>query len=146
MPLDTLFSLSGAAAMGGWLALAFAPSRWPLARLLALAVAATLALLYTALIAVFWTQGEGGFSSLGNLDALFEQRGHLLAGWVHYLAFDLLVGVWEREEAARVAMRRRTLLPCLCLTFLFGPIGWLAFLAARHFTLATRASAMPQAA
>jgi len=26
---------------------------------------------------------------------LFENRWLLLAGWVHYLAFDLFIGAWE---------------------------------------------------
>jgi len=60
---------------------------------------------------------------------------------VHYLAFDLLVGTWEREEAARLGMSRWALLPCLFLTFLFGPIGWLAFLGVRHFSMSTRVAA-----
>jgi len=146
MSFDALFSVSGTAAMAGWLALAFTPLRWRLTRPLALSVAAALALLYTALIAVFWTQGSGDFSSLDNVAALFEHRGLLLAGWVHYLAFDLLIGAWEREEAVRVGMPRLVLLPCLFLTFMFGPVGWLAFLAARHFTLATHPAATAGAA
>lgn len=141
MPLDALFSLAGTAAVAGWLALGLTPSRWHLGRLVAVSVATALALLYTALIAVFWTRGGGDFASLDGVSELFGQRGLLLAGWVHYLAFDLLVGTWEREEAARVGMHRPALLACLFFTFLFGPFGWLAFLAARHFAIATRAAA-----
>ncbi len=138
MSLDSLFSLAGTAAMAGWLTLALAPRSWRLAQAVALAVAGALAVLYTALIAVFWTQGKGDYGSLEGVAALFEHPGLLLAGWVHYLAFDLLVGTWEREEAVRTGMSRWALLPCLFLTFMFGPLGWLAFLAARHFVRRTR--------
>jgi len=146
MSLDALFSLAGTAAMLGWLALALTPSRWRITRVVALGVAALLAVLYTALVAVFWTQGSGGFGSLDEVSSLFGHRGLLLAGWVHYLAFDLLVGAWEREEAARVGMPRWLLVPCLFLTFMFGPAGWLAFLAARHFSTASRARVAAPAA
>ena len=141
MSLDTLFSLAGTAAMAGWLVLALTPLRWRLTRTMALCVAAALAAVYTALIAVYWTQGSGDFGSLAGVASLFQHPGLLLAGWVHYLAFDLLVGTWEREEAARLGMSRWLLLPCLLLTFLFGPIGWLAFLGVRHFSASTRIAA-----
>ena len=36
---------------------------------------------------------QGDFSSLAGVGALFRQPAALLAGWLHYLAFDLLVGV-----------------------------------------------------
>jgi hypothetical protein len=75
---------------------------------------------------------------------LFDSRGMLLAGWVHYLAFDLLVGLWEREEAARLGLSRSALIPSLVLTFLFGPLGWLLFMALRWFHL--QRSALPVAA
>ena len=54
-----------------------------------------------------------------------------LAGWVHYLAFDLLVGAWEARTARREALPHPVLLPCLALTFLFGPLGLLLFLSVR---------------
>ena len=60
----------------------------------------------------------------------------LLAGWVHYLAFDLLVGTWEREEAAAIGLSRWLLLPCLGLTLMFGPVGWLLFMAMRFVRIA----------
>jgi len=138
MSPDTLFSIAGTSATLGWLALALTPLRWALTRTVALCVGAGLAVVYAALIAVYWTQGSGDFNSLAGVASLFQHPGLLLAGWVHYLAFDLLVGIWEREEAARVGMSRWALLPCLALTFLFGPIGWLAFLGVRHFFTSTR--------
>jgi hypothetical protein len=133
--LETLFSVAGAAAAVGWLTLAFAPSHWQKGvRLTSLAVAGALAMLYAGLIGAFWISADGGFRSLEDVARLFGTPGLLLAGWVHYLAFDLLVGLWEREEAARVGVPRWALVPCLLLTFLLGPLGWLSFLAVRAFT------------
>lgn len=121
--------------MLGWLALAALPLRLALPRRLAVTLGVGIAMLYAALIGVFVTQGQGGFGSLAEVSQLFEHRGLLLAGWVHYLAFDLLVGAWEREEARRIGMPHGLLLPCLALTFLFGPAGWLLFMGLRGFHL-----------
>lgn len=143
MPLDSIFSAAGGAAAVGWLVLALSPldARWP--RQVAVAIAAAIAMTYAALVGVHWAGSDGGFGSLDAVARLFENRGLLLAGWVHYLAFDLLVGSWQRDEAARIGLPRLVLLPCLVLTFLFGPLGWLLFLGCRQLRLrsAPRASA-----
>jgi hypothetical protein len=59
---------------------------------------------------------------------LFDHPGVALAGWVHYLAFDLLVGLWIARSARDRGIPHLLALPCLALTFLFGPAGFLAFL------------------
>lgn len=135
MSLDLLFAVAGSAALIGWVALAALPLHSAAPRRAAVAIALAIAALYAALIGVYWTQGQGGFGSLTEVARLFEQRGLLLAGWVHYLVFDLLLGAWERDEAQRVGLARRLLVPCLLLTFLFGPLGWLAFMGLREFRL-----------
>lgn len=133
MSLEAVFSVASTLAMVGWLLLALVPYRftWPVRASRLVAVA--LAFGYVALIAVFFTRGEGGFGSLAEVAALFQEPGLLLAGWVHYLAFDLLVGSWEREEAIRVGLGPLTLVPSLFLTLMFGPAGWLVFLGLRRF-------------
>jgi hypothetical protein len=62
---------------------------------------------------------------------LFENRWALLAGWTHYLAFDLFVGTWEVRDARASGIPHLLVLPCLGLTFLFGPAGWLLYMALR---------------
>ena len=59
--------------------------------------------------------------------ALFTMPEIALAGWIHYLAFDLFVGAWEVRTARREGIAFLLVLPCLALTFLFGPAGFLAF-------------------
>ena len=51
----------------------------------------------------------------------------LLAGWVHYLCFDLLVGCWEVRDARDRGVPYMLVIPCLVLTFMFGPAGWLLY-------------------
>ena len=130
-----LFPIPNSAAALCWAVLMLSPqaSAWP--RRIAIGMALLLAMTYAALIGAFVSQGQGSFQSLAGVAKLFEHPGLLLAGWVHYLAFDLLVGVWERDEAARIGLSRWWLLPCQFLTFMFGPIGWLAFMALRQVRL-----------
>ena len=127
MNAETLFSLSNLVAVAGWLVLLAAP-RSP--KGLALAgtwIPLTLASLYLVLIALHWGDASGSFSSLSGVAELFSNRWLLLAGWTHYLAFDLFVGTWETRDAIARGVSRWLLAPCLVLTFLFGPIGWLAY-------------------
>ena len=58
---------------------------------------------------------------------LFSNPWALLAGWIHYLAFDLLIGTWETRDAREHGVPHLLLVPCLVLTFLFGPAGWLLY-------------------
>ena len=141
MELTTLFSAASMLAFAGWLGLLLAPVRRDVWRPIAVLTALILSMLYAGLIGAFWTSAEGDYSSLAGVARLFDHQGLLLAGWVHYLAFDLLVGAWEREEAQRIGLSRWLLAPCLMLTFWFGPIGWLAFMAVRSFRLKTSEAA-----
>jgi hypothetical protein len=125
---EALFSLASTLVLPGWLLLLLAP-RWRFtARLVcAVVVPGLLALLYVALIAARWAGAEGGFSSLEDVRRLFADPYLLLAGWVHYLAFDLFVGAWEVRDAQRLGIPHLLVVPCLVLTFLFGPAGLLLY-------------------
>jgi hypothetical protein len=79
--------------------------------------------------------GLAGFSSLEGVRTLFSRDGFLLAGWLHYLAFDLFVGSWEVRDASREAVPHLLVVPCLVLTFLLGPVGLLLYLAVRAVRL-----------
>ena len=40
-----------------------------------------------------------GFDTLAGVRLLLSTPEALLAGWVHYLAFDLFIGAWQAEDA-----------------------------------------------
>ena len=86
-----------------------------------------LSVAYAGLVLAFWSRAPGGFGSLGEVMALFTMPEIALAGWIHYLAFDLFVGAWEVRTARREGIAFLLVLPCLVLTFLFGPAGFLVF-------------------
>ena len=46
---------------------------------------------------------------------------------MHYLAFDLFIGTWIARQAADAGIHHLWVLPCLALTFLFGPAGLLTY-------------------
>ena len=69
---------------------------------------------------------------------LFTQPEIALAGWIHYLAFDLFIGAWEVRTARAERIPFLLVVPCLALTFLFGPAGYLAFTALRGARAAIR--------
>jgi hypothetical protein len=128
---ESLFSLAGFLAAMGWLLLAIVP-RWRLTMGIAgVFLPLALAGLYLGLVLVHLVGADGGFSSLEQVARLFEDRWLLLAGWVHYLAFDLFVGAWEVRDAQRLALPHLAVLPCLVLTFLLGPVGLLAYFLVR---------------
>ena len=131
MTQEGLFAACNMLALAGWLLLLAVPrQRWALA-VAGTAIPLTLAAIYLALFVLHARGSSGGFSSLGAVAQLFENRWLLLAGWVHYLAFDLFIGAWETRDATARRMPRLLLAPCLVLTFMLGPIGLLCYHALR---------------
>ena len=131
MSANQLFSVLNLVAAVGWILLAVSP-RWP--RLIDLAgrvLPIAFACIYVTVIAANWRGSEGGFGSLPDVASLFANPWLLLAGWTHYLAFDLFVGAWETRDARERRLPHLLLLPCLLLTFMFGPGGMLLYLAVR---------------
>lgn len=132
MPPDTLFQFASPLALVGWLALFTAPWLPRLAdRVGGYVIPALLSVGYTALVLVHWSCADGGFDSLASVALLFEDRFLLLAGWVHFLAFDLFIGAWQVRKAREASIPFALVVPCLVLTFLFGPAGLLVFLGLR---------------
>jgi len=125
MSPDQIFSIASSLAALSWLALIVVPRR--AAIIAGLVVPVLFALLYAALIAGHWSGAQGGFSSLPAVAQLFANPWLLLAGWVHYLCFDLLVGTWEVQDARARGIPHLLVVPCLVLTFLFGPAGWVLY-------------------
>ena len=58
---------------------------------------------------------------------LFTSPEIALAGWIHYLAFDLFVGAWQARTARTERIPFVIVVPCLLLTLLFGSAGFFAF-------------------
>ncbi len=123
------FSVANPTALLGWLLLIaglFASGRARSVLLLAGGRALPLLLCLAYAATLVWSWGSapgGGFASLEQVVTLFRSPGMLLAGWIHFLAFDLFVGRWIVDDALGRRLPRLAVLPSLVLTFLFGPIG-----------------------
>jgi Domain of unknown function (DUF4281) len=129
---ELLFSLGNLTAVAGWVLLIFVPRWRGLAQAMAtVAVPAILSVAYTALIWGWWSRRAGGFGTLAEVHGLLQTPELLLAGWFHYLAFDLFVGGWVARESRREGVPHLVVVPILLLTFLFGPIGYLTSLVVR---------------
>ena len=126
MPWESVFSAASTLAFGAWVALVALP-RWPaLLTGLRSVVIGALAIAYTVLILVYFARADGGFGSLAQVQSLFASQPVALAGWLHYLAFDLFVGLWIAERADALGVSRLIQAPLLLATFMFGPVGLLA--------------------
>lgn len=134
MKAEQIFSIASMTAIIGWLLLAILP-RWKFTRLAVLsgAIPLLLSVAYLILIALFFGLAEGGFDSLANVMKLFTNEWVVLAGWIHYLAFDLFVGSWEVKDSQDAGITHWLVIPCLFLTFMFGPVGFLLYSILRFF-------------
>ena len=132
MTAGHVFSFANFIAAIGWLVLiVLGRKTWVSTFVTGAILPLLFAALYTGLLIAHWSDAKGGFATLADVQALFADEWILLAGWVHYLAFDLFVGSWEVRDARRHGLPHWSVLPSLILTFLFGPVGLLLYFLVR---------------
>ena len=107
MTAEQLFSLCGLLALPGWILLLAIPRNARAILIAGTVIPAALSCIYLILLVFHAADARGGFSSLAAVAELFSNPWLLLAGWVHYLAFDLFVGAWEVRTARAEGIRRR---------------------------------------
>lgn len=125
-----VFSIASMIAIPMWILMIFL-SKWKVTRFLIDFKVIPLALAFIYTIYIFKAIQIGGmmdFGSLKSVMALFTEENAVLAGWVHYLAFDLLIGMWMLDQNKELRINQLIIAPCLFLTFMLGPIGFLLFM------------------
>lgn len=129
MSAEVLFSICSTLVLPQWLLLIFAPNwKWTHWLRDTYSIPLLLAVVYGYLIAAHMGEApDGGFSSLAQVKNLFANDFLLLAGWIHYLAFDLFVGSWISKNAQEKGVTHVVVIPCLFLAFMLGPIGFLLY-------------------
>src|SRR5215468_7874732 len=134
MKAEQIFLIANMLAILGWLLLVILP-RWKGTRIIVLSglIPLLFSAAYLVLISLFFWSTEGGFGSLADVMKLFTNPWATLAGWIHYLAFDLFVGSWELKDSQQRGISHWLIIPCLFLTFLLGPIGFLLYNILRLF-------------
>lgn len=132
MTPESIFQVCSTIALGGWLVLIATPFWQDVDKFLVGVVVTLFAIIYAALIFSSFQFGDvQKFNSLDGVMELFRNPWMLTAGWVHYLAFDLMTGIWIRKNSARFGISHWLIIPCLLLTFMFGPVGLLLYLIVR---------------
>ena len=124
-----VFSIASMITMPMWILMIFLP-KWKATRFLINFKVIPLALAFIYAIYIFQAIQIGGmmnFGSLKSIMALFTEENAVLAGWIHYLAFDLLIGMWMLDQNKELSINQLIMAPCLFLTFMLGPIGFLLF-------------------
>lgn len=135
MIASQVFSIVNLIAMLMWALMIFLP-KWKFTRLLMVwkVVPILLSMIYAFYI--IQTIGSGvslNFGSLASVMNLFTLENGVLAGWVHYLAFDLLVGMWLLDQNENLKLNQIVISICLFGCFMLGPIGYLLFTIIRTF-------------
>lgn len=130
--LEAVFSMVSLLAIFSWIALfIFYPRKWIYQTLFS----GTLIILgITYVYYIFYAFGSPAdlnFDSLSKVRAVFQSDEALLAGWIHYLAFDLFVGMWIAKDAWGKDISRWAVFPCLLFTFMMGPVGVLVYFVVR---------------
>jgi hypothetical protein len=125
-----IFSIASTAAMLMWVLMIFLP-KWKATRFLIdyKVIPILLSIIYA--IYIFIAIRIGGMMDFGSLESvmsLFTEENAVLAGWIHYLSFDLLIGMWMLNQNEKIGIHHLLLVPCLLGTFMFGPIGFLLFM------------------
>jgi heme A synthase len=133
MTPDSIFQICSSIALIGWLVLMIAsPFIIEVDKFLIGTIITLLAIVYAWLI--FYSFKPGDMKSFGSLDGvmtLFQNKTLVTAGWVHYLAFDLMTGMWIKRNSLKYGIRHWLIIPCLLFTFMLGPVGLLLYLMIR---------------
>jgi len=125
---EHIFTIVNTLILPAWLMLMFAPQwKWTRKIVLSGCYPLVFAMIYLLLITFNFDPSNFNFNSLENVKHVFTNDYFLLAGWVHYLAFDLLIGSWIIMDSKEQKINSKILIPILAFTFYLGPIGYLFY-------------------
>lgn len=136
MPLEALFTAANYTVLPFWLLLIAAP-RWSWTQRLVHSPVVLLLLtpIYAYMLFGYAPPPQGmDFTSLYGVMIGFSSPHLVVAGWIHYLIFDLFVGAWEVRDAQRRGIPHLLVVPCLLATLLVGPVGLLIYVLLRFST------------
>ena len=128
--MQTAWSAVNLSTVPFWLAMIVAPHSALTRRLMerAAPLHAVLSVVYSATLLAGAAKGDErvDFTRLASVSRAFQQPEWMLAGWTHYISFDLLVGswIWRRSLAEGRSARL-----ALLLTWWAGPAGFGLFAA-----------------
>lgn len=127
--MELIFKIANLSVIPAWILIAFFPKSI-ITKKLVFSYWWHIVLAITYAIFIFWGMYEntsGSMESLSNLRLSFKNDSILLAAWIHYLVFDLFVGVWIVKEAEKLSLNKVIVIPILFFTLMLGPVGFLLF-------------------
>lgn len=131
---DTLFQIANFWVVPGWVLLWFFPSRKWTPSVVMYLIVSLLALLYAILLFTSeFSMEPDSFSSLEGIKAMFGDDRLLVAGWVHYLAFDLTAGLLITRDSLKIGYNFWLRIFVLFFVFMTGPFGMLLYLLTRLY-------------
>jgi hypothetical protein len=140
--MEIIFALSNLTVMPFWALMILLPT-WTVTRRImgSPLVAALPALIYAALVLPQLGPLFAAVSSpdLATIAALLGTPAGATVAWVHFLAFDLLVGRWAYLDSRERGISPWLMAPVLFLVLMLGPLGFLLYLAVRGLSLGHRA-------
>lgn len=130
MTPEAVFKLAGTLVLPQWLLMIFAP-RWIITKWI---VNSCLISVFMGVIYIIYLFGGGmidfgAFGTLPGVKNLFTNGGDgvMLAGWVHYLAFDLLAATFLLRDSQEKGIPHLLIVIPLFFCFMLGPIGFLLY-------------------
>jgi len=132
--LSSVFTFQSRLVMVGWLALACLPF-WEYMPMIVMAIVLIISAVYAYFILFGRRFDDVGarqpnfkdFASLSGVVKMFSNRRAALAGWLHYLAFDLLIGLFIVLDSQQHGISHLMVLPILFLSLMIGPAGLVAY-------------------
>jgi len=135
MNYETLFAIVNGLALTGWVLLLLFYKRPFVVRLISGIVVALLCLIYSVIIFRILEPGTlQKFSTLQGVMSLMSATPAALGGWVHYLALDLMTGIFIATNSIKHGVKFILLLPCLLAAFFFAPFGLLLYFVIRWYS------------
>lgn len=146
---EQIFGIANLLAMIAWAVLILAPRHEIVMRglffgpvlILALGYATGLILVLTGVLPA---SGGADFSTIAGVRSIFASDAGVTIGWVHYLTFDLFVGLWIARNADANGLNdlkgRMIQTPILFLTFMAGPLGLALYIGYRAIFLRDRSA------
>lgn len=130
--LSLLYQVSTLISLIGWVLIIGFPNENFTDKTVLNIVVVLLALIYGyGLIFQRTSKGEkypkGSFKNFDGVVKFFKNPKVILIGWVHFLAFDLIVGLYIKNDAIANGINFLWIIPSLLLTIFFGPIGFLSY-------------------
>ncbi|WP_166560595.1 ABA4-like family protein [Runella sp. CRIBMP] len=136
--IETAFQIANALVLPQWLLMIVAP-RWRVSQWLVRSylIPVLLACLYAYFIFSGGPLNFNDFSTFEGVKSLFSKGGDgaVLAGWIHYLAFDLVAGSFVLKDSQEKNIPHWWIILPLFFCFMLGPIGLLAYWVIRTFYL-----------